>query len=102
MRPTNSLVCIAFACLTIGAECFTPTLRVLPLNAPPSAAKLQTRSLRIAPRASLSDGYYSLAASATNLLVAFDAEGSKVDRLYNGIPATGAVEVCTFVDFDGF
>ena len=87
----SSLVLFAFACLTLGCECFTPTLRI-PLNAR-SAAKFQTRPLRIVPRASLSDGYYSLAATATNLLLAFDSEGSKVDRLYNGVPATGAVEV---------
>jgi hypothetical protein len=92
MRSIQSRFFVALACLAILGECFTPVLRVLPLNAR-SAVKVQNRPLRMVPTASISGGFSSLATSATNLLLAFDSEGSMVDRLYNGIPATGAVEV---------
>jgi hypothetical protein len=82
-----------FACLALGCECFAPTLNQIPRSRKLSAVS-QTRPLRIAPKATLSADYYSLMATATNLLLAVDSDESKVDRLYNGIPATGAVEVC--------
>ncbi len=86
------ILIVAIACLAIGCECFTPALRTIPFNARP-AVKIQIRPLRFAPRASLYDGYYSLATTATNLLLAIDDEGSKVEKLYDEVSETVAAEV---------
>jgi hypothetical protein len=90
-----------FACLALGCECFAPTLNQIPRSRKLSVVS-QTRPLRIAPKASLSADYYSVMATATNLLLAVDSDESKVDRLYNGIPATGAVEVIHDIQQDVF
>jgi hypothetical protein len=86
---------VVFVCLILGCESFAPTLYSLP-----KANRLnlvsQTRSLRVSPKASLTTEYYNVMATATNLLLAVDSDDSKVDRLYNGIPATGAVDVRSF------
>ena len=87
-------VCLTIlVCFVLGCEGFVPTLNQLPRASKLSIVS-QTRPLRIAPKASLTADYYNVMAAATNLILAVDSDESKVDRLYNGIPATGAVEVC--------
>ena len=53
------------------------------------------RCIQSSTKASLSDSYNSILVGVANMLVAVDSDGSKTDNLYNGIPATGAVEVKT-------
>ena len=94
MRSISNTVFVAS--LVLGCEGFAPTLYMLPKASRLSIVS-QSRSLRVSPKASLTTEYYNAMAVATNLLLAVDSDESKVDRLYNGIPATGAVEVCSLV-----
>ncbi len=96
MRTIVALLFVA-SC-AIGVECFAPIpalgRRSVSLNSQtllkPAKA---SRCLRSKTKASLSDGYNSVLAGVANILLAVDSDGSKTDSLYNGIPATGAVEV---------
>ncbi len=88
------------ATFIVGVECFT----IIPVQINNHfSLKTQTfikrnaqssRCLRLTTKASLSTSYSTALAAVTNLLLAVDSDESKVDNLYNGIPATGAVEVC--------
>ena len=90
---------LSVATFAIGVECF----KLVPAQIRnPVSLKTQSflkpvqssRYLRLTPKASLSNSYNQVLAGVANILVAVDSDGSKVDNLYNGIPATGAVEVC--------
>mmetsp|Transcript_37003 Transcript_37003/g.91076 ORF Transcript_37003/g.91076 Transcript_37003/m.91076 type:complete len:136 (+) Transcript_37003:37-444(+) len=80
------LCAVLVLCGLASAAAFAPA----PLSLRPAAL---TRSSRSASRMSLN--LVPLAAFHNALLLAdigFDSDGSKTDRLYNGIPVTGAVE----------
>ncbi len=96
MQVVALLLVVSFA---IGVECFTlvpaqirsPVLLKTQLFLKPVQS---SRCLRLTPKASLSSVYSTVLAGVANVLLAVDSDESKVDNLYNGIPATGAVEVC--------
>ncbi len=89
---------LLLATLSIGVECFTlvpaQTRSPITLKTPFLKPAQSSRCLRLTPKASLSNTYSTVLAGVANILLAVDSDGSKVDNLYNGIPATGAVEVC--------
>mmetsp|Transcript_12726 Transcript_12726/g.32016 ORF Transcript_12726/g.32016 Transcript_12726/m.32016 type:complete len:146 (-) Transcript_12726:478-915(-) len=96
---TNMKLCAAvFLSSTLLATAFSP----------PSALRLATTSGRVASARPLRRaGVTSTKAvldlpapvytAATSLLLAYDSDGSKTDSLYNGVPATGAVEAPVWV-----
>ena len=87
---------LLFALFIVGSESFSlvpaglSLLKQKSMMTPGDSA----RRLRLTTtKASLSDMYTSSAVALANILLAVDSDESKTDNLYNGIPATGAVEV---------
>ena len=90
------LAILSLCALASVAEAFQPTS--MPLRTSSLAKASAGTSLRHAPRsgASLTKANMAMPIQvytvATSLLLAFDPEGSKTDRMYDGVAATGNVE----------
>ena len=87
---------VLFASLAVVGAFQAPPAVTLRSTVPSSSAAMRlsrrsgptSTSMSMIPDVNMPQVY----AAATQLLLAFDPDGSKTDSLYNGVPATGAVE----------